>query len=145
MSETPGARDSDAFRRLLAETGLRATAQRLAILEALERLEAPVSHPELTERLAGTSLDRATVYRNLVALAEAGLLVRTRLGDGVWRYELPRTRATKHGAHPHFVCTDCGDIACLPASAVVLSGPLAAGREVAEVQLRGRCEDCSDS
>jgi Fur family ferric uptake transcriptional regulator len=134
-------RDED-LARTLSEKGIRVTAQRIAILRELGKLRAPVSHPELTERLAGPTLDRATIYRNLLSLHEAGFLVRTQLGDGVWRYELPREAAFEHGRHPHFVCTDCGDIECLPENAVALRGT-AAKAKVSEVQLRGRCEDCA--
>jgi Fur family ferric uptake transcriptional regulator len=101
-------------------------------------MRVPASHPELTERLGNASLDRATIYRNLVALTEAGILIRTQLGDHVWRFELPPNSSAQHGLHPHFVCNDCGDIACLSESAVTL-GDEATENEVAEVQLRGRC------
>ena len=130
------------LRQLLTKQGVRVTEQRMLILRELAKLRLPVSHPELTERLSGTSLDRATIYRNLVSLTEVGLLVRTQLGDNVWRYELPRSSGTAHGRHPHFVCTDCGDVACLPESSVSLRGE-AARNVVSEVQLRGRCVSCA--
>lgn len=133
--------DAD-LRQLLSDRGFRVTEQRLALLRELAKLRQPASHAELTERLAGTSLDRVTIYRNLLSLTEAGVLVRTQLGDNVWRFELPQTDSAEHGQHPHFVCTDCGDIACLPANTVRLSGA-AARNEVAEVQLRGRCASCT--
>jgi Fur family ferric uptake transcriptional regulator len=129
------------LRQLLMGRSFRVTEQRLSLLRELARLSAPVSYPELCERLAGTPLDRVTIYRNLVSLTRAGVLVRTQLGDNVWRYELPATEGAEHGRHPHFVCTDCGDIACLPVGAVTLQGE-AAQNEVAEVQLRGRCVGC---
>lgn len=129
------------LRQLLVDRGFRVTGQRLKVLRELVKIRSPISHPELTERLAGTSLDRVTIYRNLVSLTEAGVLVRTQLGDGVWRFELPQTEAKEHGGHPHFVCTDCGDISCLAANSVSLRGA-AARNEVAEVQLRGRCVSC---
>lgn len=130
------------LRQLLVGRGFRVTEQRMVLLRELVKLRVPVSYPELSERLAGTALDRVTIYRNLVGLTAAGVLVRTQLGDTVWRYELPQTDATEHGRHPHFVCTDCGDIACLPANAVTLRGDVARN-EVAEVQLRGRCFGCA--
>lgn len=133
-------RDDD-LRQLLSEQGIRVTEQRMVILRELARLQLPASHPELTERLAGVGLDRATIYRNLLSLTEAGLLVRTQLGDNVWRFELPQGKSAEHGAHPHFVCNDCGDVACLPGSAVTLRGA-AVRHQVAEVQLRGRCVAC---
>lgn len=132
-------RDED-LRQLLVDKGIRVTAQRMTILRELAKLRLPTSHPELTERLAGTDLDRATVYRNLLSLTEAGLLVRVQLGDNVWRFELPNTNSTEHGTHPHFVCNDCGDVECLPENAVALRG--AVRNQVAEIQLRGRCVAC---
>ncbi|MEM7135130.1 MAG: transcriptional repressor [Myxococcota bacterium] len=142
MSRKPRLLHDDDLRQLLVDKGMRVTGQRVAILRELARLRIPTSHPELTERLAGPGLDRATIYRNLLALTEAGLLVKTRLGDNVWRFELPNTESTEHNTHPHFVCNDCGDVACLPRSAVALRAA-AARNEVAEIQLRGRCASCA--
>jgi Fur family ferric uptake transcriptional regulator len=133
-------RDED-LRQLLAGRGLRVTEQRLAILRELARLRVPTSHPELTARMAGSGLDRATIYRNLVSLTDEGILVKTQLGDNVWRFELPRGTQVAHGTHPHFVCSDCGGVDCLPSGSVSLKGA-AAQNEVAEVQLRGRCSGC---
>lgn len=128
------------LREMLTARGLRVTSSRLSVLAELSKEGPPVSHPELTERLAQSGLDRVTVYRNLVALTDAGLLVRTQLSDHVWRYELPPS-GTSHGQHPHLVCTDCGTVACLPKGAVRLQGD-AAQAQVSEVQLRGLCNAC---
>jgi Fur family ferric uptake transcriptional regulator len=106
-----------------------------------------VSHPELFEALAREGFDRVTLYRNLVDLAEAGLVRRTDHGDHVWRYELKGSDDGHDDAHPHFVCTDCGEVACLPdvAIKIVTSGTEAPrsvrSRNVA-VQLSGRCNHC---
>jgi Fur family transcriptional regulator, ferric uptake regulator len=135
-------RKEEELRQLLGSRGIRVTEQRLLILRELAKLRAPVSHGELTDRLAGYALDRATIYRNLLSLTDAGILVRTQLGDNVWRFEMPSSAAASHGAHPHFVCTDCGDVSCLPKGAVKLAGGEIARIEVAEVQLRGRCGEC---
>jgi Fur family transcriptional regulator, ferric uptake regulator len=132
----------DDLRALLSGRGIRVTAQRMTLLRELAKLRVPASHPELTDRLAGSGLDRATIYRNLLSLTKDGLLVRTQLGDNVWRYELPRESSPQHGQHPHFVCTDCGDVACLSEGAVSLRQD-AARRQVLEVQLRGKCESCA--
>ena len=126
---------------MLASRGLRVTEQRLALLHAISLVSSPISHPELSERLADAGLDRATVYRNLLTLADAGVLVRAQLGDNIWRFELPRVTSSDHARHPHLVCTECGNVRCLPAGAVKLRGE-AAKAQVAEVQLRGRCATC---
>jgi Fur family ferric uptake transcriptional regulator len=135
------ARRDEEFRDLLTSRGLRVTDQRLLLLREMVKVTSPISHPELTERMAKSGLDRATVYRNLLTLADAGVLVRAQLGDQVWRYELPRTTSSDHAHHPHLVCSECGNVRCLPAGTVKLHGE-AAKSEVSEVQLRGRCADC---
>lgn len=130
---------------ILRSHGLRVTHQRVAVLKALSRARAPISHPELADRLADQGLDRSTVYRNLLTLTEVGVLVRAELGDHVWRYELPKKgHIADHGLHPHLVCADCGTVQCLPEDAVSLHGE-AAKRQVSEVQLRGRCARCASS
>jgi Fur family ferric uptake transcriptional regulator len=141
MSRTTPLLRDDNLRQLLVGKGIRVTEQRMAILRGLATQRIPASHPELTERLAGRGLDRATIYRNLVSLTEAGLLVKTQLGDNVWRFQLPDMKSTEHGTHPHFVCNGCGEIVCLPESAVALRGEVMRN-QVAEIQLRGRCVAC---
>lgn len=91
--------------------------------------------------LAEGGWDRATLYRNLVDMTEAGLLRRVDHGDHVWRFEL--VESEHDGSHPHFLCTACGEILCLPEIEVPTSGlPRSiAGGEVV-IQLRGLCDDC---
>jgi Fur family transcriptional regulator, ferric uptake regulator len=140
IMKTSNKRQAD-YRDLLSSKGLRVTEQRLALLAELAKVTSPISHPELTDRMEGSGMDRATVYRNLLTLVEAGVLVRAQLGDNVTRFELPRTLSSDHSHHPHLVCTECGNVRCLPANTVKLRGE-AADSEVAEVQLRGRCAKC---
>jgi Fur family ferric uptake transcriptional regulator len=118
-------------------------------LAYVQRATSPLSHGEITEALAGHGFDRATVYRNLMDLADKGILARSDLGDHVWRFELRRAEspAQGHGTdHPHFVCTDCGDIECLPTVAVRVVGaegaPRALASKAVEVQVKGLCDDC---
>jgi Fur family ferric uptake transcriptional regulator len=131
--------DEDGLRALLERRGLRVTAQRLAVLRALGASTRPLSHGELADGLVDTGMDRATVYRNLMALAEAKLLLRTLMPDGVFRFELIREEGRAHEQHPHLVCTECGQVRCLPRRAVSVKPGLG---DVVEVQLRGRCLAC---
>jgi Fur family ferric uptake transcriptional regulator len=130
--------------KVLRDAGLRSTRPRLAVLEALERAKAPLSHGDVADALEDETLDRATVYRNLMALTEAGLVRRTDLGDHVWRFELVRAYTAHATAHPHFVCTDCGTVACMPGVTVRIEGGGAASvaKKGFEVQLRGVCGAC---
>jgi Fur family ferric uptake transcriptional regulator len=126
--------------------GLRGTAPRVAVLDRLRRAEAPLSHAEITKQLTHLGFDRATIYRNLVDLAEAGLLARVDVGDHVWRYEVRLEESREDAEHPHFVCNDCGTVACLPSVSVnIRPAPGSAKSVVAavsEVVLKGRCEHC---
>lgn len=128
--------------------GMRSTGPRVAVLAYLSKPGTPLSHNEIYEALAGQGYDRATIYRNLIDLAEAGLLVRSDLGDHVWRFERRKSQGSGHAeGHPHFVCTDCGDVSCLPELAVKVSPGVGTPRVLAtkqvEVHVRGRCDDCA--
>jgi len=149
------ARRATPLKELQAELrshGLRSTAPRLAVLAYLQRATSPASHGEIADAVAPQGFDRATVYRNLMDLADKGIVARSDLGDHVWRFELRRKEAAAggHGTdHPHFVCTDCGDIECLPPLAVRVVGaqgaPRALAEKAVEVQVKGLCDDCAPS
>jgi len=127
-------------------SGLRSTAPRVAVLRALEAATSPLSHADLVESLGDEGYDRVTIYRNLTDLTEVGLVARADLGDHVWRFELRRAGEDHPGTHPHFTCTDCGTVLCLPAESVRLTPSKGAPRAVAaravEVHLRGLCDRC---
>lgn len=115
----------------------------MLILAELAKRGRPLSHAEITESLAAIPLDRTTVYRNLVALADAGVLVRVQLGDPIWRFELPAGEEVTHGVHPHFLCMECQELSCLPVRAVRID-VTAVASSVESIQIRGRCHACAD-
>lgn len=117
------------------------------MLRQLRRAKRPISHPEVVEALSRESWDRATLYRNLTDLANAGLARKVELGDRVWRFDGSETEETHDAAlHPHFVCTTCGSVSCLPE--VSISAPKKGlprsllEREV-QVHVRGVCDVCN--
>jgi len=109
-----------AIKQKIREVGLRVTAPRMAVLQAMSQAERPLSHAEVAELLGGEAApwDRATVYRNLVALVDVGVLRVASHTGGLLRYEWADAEE-EHG-HPHFVCEDCGIVSCLPSTDVVL-------------------------
>ncbi|HKU36809.1 MAG TPA: transcriptional repressor [Polyangiales bacterium] len=127
--------------------GLRVTQPRIAVLRVLTKAERPISHADVIDALDGQGFDRVTLYRNLNDLAEAGIVARTDVGDRVWRFELRSETETHAGNHPHFTCTDCGSVSCLPESAVRLASsarlPKAVRQQSVQVSLRGLCDRCS--
>jgi len=136
----------DELKRTIRAVGLRSTAPRVAVLRRLSMASSPLSHGELVDQLAAEGMDRTTVWRNLSSMTEAGLVARTDLGDHVWRFELKghKGRASKH---PHFTCTDCGAVCCLPEVALkVRPGrgvPKSLMKQQVEIQLRGVCDRCA--
>lgn len=135
------------LRDSIRTTGLRATQPRVAVLRLLHHAGAPRTHAEVVSELDALGWDRATLYRNLTDLAEAGLLRRVDLGDHVWRFELALPGHDPHSTdHPHFLCTNCGDVTCLPevtlpegadVPSAVVAGQVA-------IQVRGLCDGCID-
>jgi Fur family transcriptional regulator, ferric uptake regulator len=148
---------NDALRARIRAAGLRCTPARLAVFDHLEHAAGPRSHAEVAESLARLGFDQATIYRNLIELTDAKLISRVELGDHMWRFEA--VRKGHHGpataGHPHFVCTECGEVSCLDDVSVAITprspGRRAKGstprqaaprRTVTEVLLKGRCGDC---
>ncbi|MDP9222931.1 MAG: transcriptional repressor [Actinomycetota bacterium] len=91
----------------LKELTPRVTPQRRVILEAICDLEGHLSAEEIvsevTRRLPGVS--PSTVYRNLQALENVGLISHVHMGHAVAQYQ-----AADHGGHHHLVCGSCGRV-----------------------------------
>lgn len=123
----------------------RATRQRAAVSELLDRLDDFRSAQDIHEELrrAGEGIGLTTVYRTLQALVDSGELdtLRTDSGEAVYR------RCSSHHHH-HLVCRDCG-------RTVEVEGPAVeswAQRVAAEygfselshtVEIFGRCPACT--
>jgi Fur family ferric uptake transcriptional regulator len=133
----------DDVRSAVRSKGLRATPSRIAVLELLRASDSPMSHGDVADRLSSHAWDRATIYRNLADLAEAGLVRRTDVGDHVWRFEAVSDHAA--ASHPHFVCTECGTVECLPEIELAVrraKAPRAVKQRQVEVHVRGLCDAC---
>ena len=133
------------LRHVIRTAGLKGTVPRIAVLAEMMQADGPLSHGEIAGKLTARGFDQATVYRNLIDLAKAGVLLRIDLGDHVWRFEFRGDQARKR-EHPHFVCNECGTVSCMPRAKVRISPrPGTAESRIAnvsEVLLRGRCEHC---
>jgi len=133
-------------RGLLKAQGLRATAQRLAVLVLLHEQKSPMTHEGVMGLLAPGLYDKASVWRVLSDLSGVGILRRMDLGDRVWRYELHDACRTVNNDHPHFLCESCGDVTCLPPLEVrAKDGSLPKALMDADFRIRisGNCGSCS--
>lgn len=137
------------LRDILRGAGLRSTLPRIAVYKQLLAAAGPITHGDVAEALGGQGFDRATVYRNLIDLCEAGLAQRTDHGDHLWRFELLSKQSANHDAtaHAHFLCTDCGQVECLPEATVRVaksgSVPRAVESRKVEIQVKGVCDTCA--
>ena len=128
---------------LIAAHGGRVTRIRVAVVEALDEADHPLTHDELAAALTGSGVahDRVTLYRALDWLVEQGLAHRVAGSDRAWRYGLIRQAAHQHA---HFHCDRCGHVFCLenlqPAFALALPGGYHLER--AELILHGACPAC---
>lgn len=132
-------------RSLIRSAGIRATPARIAVLQELRAATSPVAHAELSVRLVPRGFDKATVFRNLNDLADSGLVLRTELGDHVWRFEALDPEQPAAARHPHFICTTCGTVQCLEPiefTGVPRKRTGSIGR-VTEILLKGECSDCT--
>ncbi|MDE2038774.1 MAG: transcriptional repressor [Elusimicrobia bacterium] len=96
----------DAFRAHLAKNGLRLTEQRRLILDYFLGAERHVSQDEIYTALRPRGLGRATVFRTLKMLEQAGLVNHLSGSGGIPRFELNLERPH----HDHLICVDCGRI-----------------------------------
>ena len=124
--------------------GGRITRARRALLELIERSERPLGPRELQSLLAGKGvrMDRVSVYRNLCALLELGLLHRV-VGSSAVRPCAEREERCHHA----IVCSQCGSAREFHSGALerALGEVRRATRYRVQghvLELRGLCERC---
>lgn len=119
----------------------RSTKQRTAIDQALTQAHRPLAPQEVLELAQATlpGLGIATVYRNLRAMTDEGLLREVHLPGRSPMYE-----QAHHGHHHHFQCTQCSKVFDVHACPGNFAGLAPAGFTVEghELTLYGRCADC---
>lgn len=91
----------------LRATGLRATPQRRAVLQALLGAGRHLTAQEVHERLRGSfpELSLDTVYRTLRTLAQLGIVCQSHLQT---RHANRFSLAMADHHHHHLICIDCG-------------------------------------
>ena len=130
---------------LLRDRGIQVTAQRLAVLRAVE------AHPHTTAdgvteavRSEIGAISRQSVYDTLGLLVGEGLVRRIQPPGSSALYE---TRVNDN--HHHLVCRDCGrlaDVDCAVGDTPCLTASDDLGFDIdeAEVVYWGRCPECAD-
>ncbi len=121
--------------------GHRLTPARLAVVAAVLDQRGHFSVDDILTQAPGVG--RATVFRTIKLLSEAGAICRVLLDDGSLHYRLRRRR----GHHHHVVCVSCGgveDLSDCVVSGVVGELSRSTGYEIEGhwLELYGRCPTC---
>jgi Fur family ferric uptake transcriptional regulator len=131
----------------LQKKGLKHSRQRDAIVQAFFAMGGHVPVDALVARVREQDprVSVATVYRTMKLLAECGLAVQRRFGEGQTRYEPAMSRHADE--HDHLICTGCGEIVEFESeriSELQLKVARRHGFEIERrrVELYGRCAGC---
>ena len=126
----------------LKKERLRITEPRKALLQLLDGAPKPLSAEELHEALGAEEFDLVTIYRNLDAFENAGIVIRIPTESGKSLYEL---NAEQHHYH-HIICRKCHRTEKLDTCEIEKLEKLASDLGYSEVthvlELYGVCETC---
>src|SRR3954447_7934938 len=134
--------DSDAIKRSLADSGLRNTPQRQAVMAFLMK---QAGHPTAAEIFAAVNRvdprsSRATIYNNLRDLVQAGLVREVAMEGRAARFD------AKGMPHHHFICDRCGKVEDLEWYEVPKPASGSLGKRTlreCELIFRGLCTKCA--
>ena len=134
----------DAVKLAIREAGLRATPGRIATLRLLRGSRQPLNHAAVVKQLSDVQVDKATVFRSLNDMSDAGLVRRIEVGDHVWLDESVDLVDKNDTGHPRFLCVECGVVICLDDVKLTAGSQRACRRvgEVPDILLRGHCNRC---
>lgn len=132
----------------LREHGIRFTAARRSVIEALSEAPGPRSVVELQHDLE-SAIPLSSLYRSLAVLQEAGI-IEPHLGlKGIARFELAEWLT---GHHHHFVCVECGYVEDFNVPPELETRLLGIIQEIAHsvgcenqghtLEIAGRCHKC---
>lgn len=132
----------------LATLDQRYTSKRRAVIDALVDAGRPLTISEVL--VAANGMPMSSAYRNLTVLCEAGVTRRLPGVDDLGRFELAEDLSGNH--HHHLVCSSCGTITDVKASAKLERALAETARLAAEdvgflvtdhrIDLEGVCSDC---
>jgi Fur family ferric uptake transcriptional regulator len=124
---------------------MRLTPQRGRIIDAVRALghATPDGLAEAVSRDGGPALSLSTIYRNLGALEEVGVVSHTHLD-----HRSPTYHLSDHADHVHLVCLTCGTVL---ESAVAAADPFVGNlltrhgfvADVTHMAIHGWCAACS--
>ena len=125
------------LKNLLEESNLKTTPQRLAILKELDS-KGHASIEEIYETIKEMfpSISLATIYKNINALKEEGII------SEICLHQKPKYELQKE-SHAHFVCKKCGSVKDIPFSDIIKNDfSKKYPNSQKELYIYGICEKC---
>lgn len=105
--------DSKRIVKILGDKGVKATANRMLVMDVLLRAQRPLSATEIGKELL--SLDKSSIFRVLTLFQQQEVVHTIEDGSGALKYERC-TEDHNHyhdDEHPHFYCERCHRMFCL--------------------------------
>ena len=141
----PPRQELQQFKDFVRREGLRMTAERLELFHEIFAQHGHIDAEALLDAMKrrGSTISRATVYRNLDLMVRCGLVRRYQMGERRQRFEHMHTGQE----HDHLVCAHCGHMVEFRSAAIasMLSEIARAhGFEPSRhnLQIAGLCRDC---
>ena len=136
------------YEELLSSADLSATVNRIRVLEVVGNNSFPLSAKDIFNTLERScSINRVTVYRILDLLVDHGVVDRISTGGRAFYYGLAPNK--HHKPHPHFYCTNCGQMDCLSPESLSVDmktfvKTFPGQIEKLEVRIDGICKNCGN-
>jgi len=132
------------YTNVLREHNLKATPQRLAILEIIF-LNGHINIDKLYEdvKVKFESISQATIYKNISAMTKSMLLFEVKLPNEKSVYEIVK------GNHSHLLCKECGAVQDIDIDTKKMiddiSSEYSFSIEQTDLVLSGSCKSCQSS
>ncbi len=136
------------YEELLSSADLSITNNRKRVLEVIGNNSFPLSAKDIFSTLERSySINRVTVYRILDLLVDHGIVERISTGGRAFYYGLAPNN--NHAPHPHFYCTNCGQMDCLSPESLNIDiddfiRTFPGQIEKVEVRIDGICKNCGN-
>lgn len=127
----------------MQEHGIRPTANRMLVIQALEDAPHPLSLAELEGRLV--TLDKSSIFRVLTLFREKHLVHAIENGNNTLVYELclSHNHDSDDDTHVHFFCERCQTTFCLTDTTIPPVGlPEGFQMHTSNYLIKGLCPDC---
>lgn len=127
--------------QVFQEKNLKRTKLRIALLRCLLDTQHAQSYVDLKKRL-GEEVDKSTLYRNLSAFEEAGIIHRINDQSGISKYAYGKVDSHQ-GNHAHFVCEKCETVFCVEESPKRdINVPKGFKTKSVQTIIKGTCSNC---